>query len=211
MQQALADEVLMRAFQAGDARAFEALVQRHRTPVFNFLARLLGDRAKAEDLLQETWLKVIRSAPSYEKKAKFTTWLYTIARNLCVDASRRERHRATTSLDAVAGGRADGEGAPLGERVADAAAGPERGAHGGQLRASIEAALARLPDEQREVFILREYAGVPFNEIAVVTGVPMNTVKSRMRYALEGLRRTLTELGIEGDMADEPSPKAVTP
>ena len=205
VQQPLADEVLMLAFQSGDARAFEQLVQRHRTPVFNFLLRLLGDRARAEDLLQETWLKVVRSAPSYERKAKFTTWVYTIARNLCVDASRRDRHRNAASLDAVSAG-GDGEGRPLGDRVPDAGATPERSAHGGELRSAIEAALQKLPSEQREVFLLREYAGVPFKEISEVTGVPENTVKSRMRYALEGLRRVLVELGIEGDLADEPVP-----
>ena len=204
VQQPLADEVLMLAFQAGDARAFEQLVQRHRSAIFNFLLRLLGDRARAEDLLQETWLKVVRSAPSYEKKAKFTTWVYTIARNLCVDQSRRDRHRATSSLDA-ARSDAEGEAQPLGERVPDSRPTPDRAAHGMQLRDAIEVALKKLPEEQREVFLLREYAGVPFKEIADVTGVPENTVKSRMRYALEGLRRALSELGIDGDMADEPA------
>lgn len=200
--QPLPDEVLMLAFKAGDARAFEQLVQRHRAAVFNFLLRLLGDRARAEDLLQETWLKVVRSAPSYEKKAKFTTWVYTIARNLCVDQSRRDRHRAAASLDATPD---NDEGRSLGERLPDARPTPERAAHGLQLREAIEVALKKIPEEQREVFLLREYAGVPFKEIAEVTGVPENTVKSRMRYALEGLRRVLQELGIEGDLADEPS------
>lgn len=203
--QPLADEALMLAFQQGDARAFEQLVQRHRAAVFNFLLRLLGDRARAEDLLQETWLKVVRSAPSYEKKAKFTTWLYTIARNLCVDASRRDRHRVAASLDQAAGADPDGDARPLVDRIPDSRPMPDRAAHGLQVREAIELALKKIPEEQREVFLLREYAGVPFKEIADVTGVPENTVKSRMRYALEGLRRALLELGIEGDLADEPS------
>ena len=86
----------MLAFKAGDARAFEKLVQRHRTPVFNFILRFTGHRARAEDVLQETWLKVVRSAREYEPKAKFTTWLYTIARNLCVDSARC---RLSTAFD----------------------------------------------------------------------------------------------------------------
>jgi RNA polymerase sigma-70 factor (ECF subfamily) len=201
VQQTRSDEALMLAFKAGESRAFNELVTRHRGPVFNFLLRLTGDRARAEDLLQETWLKVVRSAPSYETKAKFTTFLYTIARNLSVDASRRERHRAAESLEQS---RPGSDERTLGERLPDAGATPERSAHGAQLRSALERALAKLPSEQREVFLLREYAGVPFKEIAEVTGTPENTVKSRMRYALEGLRKQLTELGIEGDLADEP-------
>jgi RNA polymerase sigma-70 factor (ECF subfamily) len=194
------DEALMLAFQKGDARAFDELVRRHRGPVFNFLLRLTCDRGRAEDLLQETWLKVVRSAPSYETRAKFTTWLYTIARNLSVDLSRREKHRAATSLEQPLGGE-DGERA-LSEKLPDAGPTPERGAHGKQLQQALATAVQKLPEEQREVFLLREYAGVPFKEIAELTGTPENTVKSRMRYALEGLRRTLLELGIDGDLAD---------
>ena len=197
------DESLMLAYRAGEAAAFHELVRRHRGPVFNFLVRQVGDRARAEDLLQEAWLKVVRSAASYETRAKFTTWLYTIARNLCVDASRRDRYRAADSLDQV--GTVGGDERALSERVAARGASPERGAHGGQLRQAIEAALARLPEEQREVFLLREYSGVAFKDIAEVTGTPENTVKSRMRYALEGLRRHLLELGVDGDLADEPA------
>lgn len=191
----------MLAFKAGDARAFESLVRRHRTPVFNFILRYTGHRARAEDVLQETWLKVVRSAREYEPKAKFTTWLYTIARNLCVDSARKESYRQAASLEApVAEGD---EGRPLGEGLPDTAASPERGAHNARVRPLLERALSSLPEEQREVFILREYSGIPFKDIAEVTGVSENTVKSRMRYALEGLRRRLAELGVDGDLADE--------
>lgn len=193
------DEALMLAFKAGDARAFEVLVHRHRGGVFNFLLRLSGNRQRAEDLLQETWLKVIRSASGYETRARFTTWLYTIARNLCMDALRKESYRRADSLDAAP----SEDGAPLGERLPSGAALPDRGAHNAALRPLIERALSSLPPEQREVFLLREYHGVPFKEIAQVTGVPENTVKSRMRYALESLRRRLQELGVDGDMAGE--------
>ncbi|XXF80617.1 RNA polymerase sigma factor [Myxococcaceae bacterium GXIMD 01537] len=197
------DEGLMLAFRGGDARAFEALVRRHRTPVFNFILRQTGQRARAEDVLQETWLKVVRSAREYEPKAKFTTWLYTIARNLCVDSARKESYRQTASLEAPAGGAESAEGRPLGEGLPDEGASPERSAHNARVRPLLERALAGLPEEQREVFVLREYSGIPFKDIAEVTGVSENTVKSRMRYALEGLRRRLAELGVDGDLADE--------
>ncbi len=202
VDETVADEALMLAFKAGDARAFEQLVRRHRAAVFNFLLRLSGQRQRAEDLLQETWLRVIRGAAAYEAKAKFTTWVYTIARNLFMDHRRREGHRRAESLDAA---ESPADERPLGERVATADASPDRAAHNAAMRPLIERALARLPDEQREVFLLREYSGVPFKEIAQVTGVSENTVKSRMRYALEGLRRSLAQLGVDGDWALEPA------
>jgi RNA polymerase sigma-70 factor (ECF subfamily) len=198
------DEQLMLAFRGGDARAFEALVRRHRAPVFNFILRFTGHRARAEDVLQETWLKVVRSAREYEPKAKFTTWLYTIARNLCVDSARKESYRQTDSLDAPVGASGDdGDGRALGEMLPDGSGSPERGAHNARVRPMLERALASLPEEQREVFILREYSGIAFKEIAQVTQTSENTVKSRMRYALEGLRKRLAELGVDGDLAED--------
>ena len=195
------DEQLMLAFRSGDARAFDALVRRHRTPVFNFILRYTGHRARAEDLLQETWLKAVRGAHDYEPKARFTTWVYTIARNLCVDSARKESYRQTESLEAPAGAEEDGR--MLAEVLPDENAAPDRAAHNSRLRPLLERALEGLPQEQREVFILREYSGIAFKDIAVVTGVPENTVKSRMRYALDGLRKRLQELGVDGDMVEE--------
>jgi RNA polymerase sigma-70 factor (ECF subfamily) len=195
------DERLMLRYQAGEERAFEVLLGRHRGPVHNFLVRLAGDRARAEDLLQETWLKVVSAAPRWERKARFTTWLYAIARNVAVDEARRAAHRKADPLDGPAdpgrGGRSHLE------TVADGGAAPDRAAESALLRPRLEAALRALPDEQREVFVLREYAGLPFAEIAEVTGTPENTVKSRMRYALEALRRKLEELGVEPGLAGE--------
>ncbi len=192
----------MLAFKSGDARAFSTLVQRHRGPVYNFILRYVGHRQRAEDLLQETWLKVVRSSGEWQPKARFTTWVYTIARNLCVDSARKESFRKTDSLDAPAS-LDEGDGRSVGELVADEAGQtPDRAAHNVRLRPLIEQALQNLPSEQREVFLLREYQGIGFKEIAEVTGVNENTVKSRMRYALEGLRKRLEELGVDGEMVN---------
>jgi len=185
----------MAAFKRGQVVAFEVLVKRHRTAVFHFILRSTGQPARAEDLLQETWLRVIRGASDYAPRAKFTTWVYTIARNLCLDSARRERHRETDSLDAA--GR--GGGLPLGMRLPDESRSPESAAHELHLRPLLERALASLSEEQREVFVLREYSGMGFREIGEVTGVSENTVKSRMRYALDALRRRLGELGVDGN------------
>ena len=195
------DEQLMLAFRRGEASAFEALVQRHRGPVFNFIFRSTGHMARAEDLLQETWLKVIRGADEYEPRARFTTWLYTIARNLCVDSARKERFREVVPLEAPV--RGDGADEPVAEWFPDGRPAPDRAAHNTRLRPLLEQALMSLPKDQREVFVLREYSGVPFKEIAAVVGISENTVKSRMRYALEALRKRLLELGVDGDLAED--------
>lgn len=173
----------MRRFQRGDARAFPELVRRHRGAVFAFVLRWTQDRARAEDILQETWLKVVRASVDWSPRARFTTWLYTIARNACVDGARRERARAAEPLEPE---RHSGEGAD-----------PERAAASAELRPVLESAIAALPDAQREVFLLREMAGIPFHEIARMTGAPEPTVKSRMRYALEALRTRLTAAGVD--------------
>src|SRR3954469_12022451 len=89
----LADEALMVRYREGEVRAFELLLGRHRKPVFNYILRFVHDPALAEDLMQDTFLRVIKATGSYEQQSKFTTWLYTIARNLCVDQSRRAKHR----------------------------------------------------------------------------------------------------------------------
>ncbi len=190
------DEKLMRRYQAGDVGAFEALLRRHRAALHAFLYRLTGDRSRAEDLAQETWLKVVAAAPRWERRARFTTWAFSIARNVALDEARRSSHRTVESLDAP---RADGR--VLADGVAAEAPGPDRGAESALLRPKLEAALAALPLEQREVFVLREYAGVPFADIAEITGAPVPTVKSRMRYALEALRADLARLGVVPDEA----------
>lgn len=204
MNQDMTDEELLAAFQQGDAGAFERLLGRHRGPLFTFLVRMLGDREKAEDLAQETFLRIVKGAAAWEERARFQTWLYTIARNLCVDQSRRDKFRKTDSLDKD-GQDGSGDGAPpMVETVPAQTAGPDRGAENARLRPLLQQALLSLPAEQREVFILREQAGVPFKEIAAMVGVNENTVKSRMRYALEGLRRALAAVGVDAAMAEDP-------
>lgn len=201
MTDATSDEELMLAFQQGDAGAFRTLVVRHRPGVYVFILRWTGNPARAEDLLQDTWLRVLRGARAYRPTARFRTWLYAVARNLCVDSGRRERHRSGVSLDQPVSDAAT-DGPFLGSALTDPQAHPEKEAYHLSLRPLLQQALDALPPEQREVFILREYNGLTFREIAEVTLVPDNTVKSRMRYALESLRRQLQELGVDGDPLD---------
>ena len=184
------DESLMLRYREGDVRAFEVLVTRHRKPIYNFILRFVRDAAQAEDVMQETFLRLIKGADNYEKQAKFTTWMYTIARNLCVDAARRGKHRKAASLDAPIG---EDEGATLLDMVSDGAVGADGKAIQRELAIRMKQAIESLPDEQREIFLLREVSDLQFNEIAQVVGVSENTVKSRMRYALEKLREALEE------------------
>ncbi|PID39719.1 MAG: RNA polymerase subunit sigma [Proteobacteria bacterium] len=182
----------MLAYRQGDAQAFNVLLARHQRPVFNFLIRQVNNKTLAEDLLQEVFLRVIRGAGTYKKQAKFTTWLYTIARNLCIDNARRAKHRKAASLDQPMGKMNEG-GRTMGETIADKAPGVERQAASRRLQDRIQQAVGRLSDEQREVFLMREQLNMPFKEIAEVIGCPENTVKSRMRYALEHLRKQLDD------------------
>lgn len=190
------DEALMLRYQQGEVRAFEILLNRHRKPVFNFILRFVQNRELAEDLLQEAFLRVIRSAAKYKQQAKFTTWLYTIARNLCVDQSRRAKHRKAKSLDSPMSS-ADGSGTLL-DVVAGDDLPSDRKAVSKEIQKKLQSALAELSEEQREVFLMREFLDMPFKQISDVIGVPENTVKSRMRYALAKLRLELEEFA---DMA----------
>lgn len=188
----VSDEALMIRHQRGDRTAFATLVRRHQTAIFNFALRQLRIRSTAEDVVQETFVRVVQNAAEFKHEARFVTWLYTIARNLCIDHLRKGALRKHPSLDEARSG-AEGDGPTLGEQTADTRASVEREATGTELRVKIAAAVEQLPDEQREVFLMREVANLPFKEIAEITNVPENTVKSRMRYALERLQAALSD------------------
>jgi RNA polymerase sigma-70 factor (ECF subfamily) len=189
----MSDEALMAAYQKGDLGAFAELVARHEKRLWNFLRRFVRERTAAEDLLQEVFLRMIKSAPEWQPTAKVTTWLYTIARNLCTDHARRAVHRDAVSLD----GHGDREGSgprPLVDRLPAPMRGADSAVIDREIAARIDAAVAQLPLDQREVFLMREVMDMPFAEIALAVGSSEPTVKSRMRYALERLPVALEEL-----------------
>ena len=199
-----ADEVLLQAYRAGDVRAFERLVARYEKPIWNFLRRFVADAATAEDLLQEVFLRVVKSADEWRGAAKFSTWLYTIARNLTVDQSRRAVHRNAASLDGPAHAGSEST-ATLHDRLPSPDRRADDLASDRETKRRIDEAVAGLPAEQREVFLMREVMEMPFAEIATAVGASEPTVKSRMRYALEKLRAALVELGGEPPSAAESS------
>jgi RNA polymerase sigma-70 factor (ECF subfamily) len=173
-----ADEALMLAYRDGDAAAFEALYTRHKGPLYRFVLRSMPQRAVAEELFQEIWMRVIQARERYTPKARFTTWLYTIAHNRMVD-HWRAKGLALVAQDPDDPGCAVAEADPLLQ------------AQGNEALERLRQALEALPPPQREVFLLREEAGLSLAEIAAATGADAEAVKSRLRYALTKLRAAI--------------------
>jgi len=189
-QKEVADEELLERFRSGSARAFEELMRRHQTPLYNFILRSVRHPQTAEEIHQDAWLRILQGARDFQRASKFTTWAYTVARNLCIDHARKAVLRRHPSLDQPTG---DEDGPSLGEVLPDRGAAVDRAAIGNEIQGRIAAAIEALPHDQREVFLMREYSNLQFKEIADIVGAPENTVKSRMRYALERLQQALAE------------------
>jgi RNA polymerase sigma-70 factor (ECF subfamily) len=188
----LADEALLDRFQRGDAEAFEVLLGRYERPLYNFVLRSVRDPERAADLVQEVFLRVIQRSDQFQGQSKLSTWLYSIARNLCIDHGRRMVFRRHRSLDAPLTAD-DGKSATLGDRVPAPTPEADRDSISRELQGQIAAAVEELPEDQREVFLMRQVQGLAFKDIAEIVGVSENTIKSRMRYALERLQAALEE------------------
>lgn len=177
------DQELVRAIQRGDEAALEVLVRRYHTPLQQYVDRLLGDPETAGDVVQETFLRMIRALPRYRPQAKFSTWLYTIAGNLARDAVRSRNLRAERLR-------------PIDEQDRDSElAGPPEAVVEAALQTvqldDIRRALVALSPDHRQVVVLHYYQGLSYKEIATVTGTSVGTVGSRLHYAIRHLRREL--------------------
>jgi RNA polymerase sigma-70 factor (ECF subfamily) len=186
------DEALMLAYARGDAPAFERLYSRHKGPTYRYFLRHTSDRNAADELHQDVWLKVVRARERYVADARFTTWLYTLARHRLVDHWRAQRGASFTSLDED-DGHARSEGGAEAEGRADTADPLDR-VIDAQCGDRLLAALADVPGLQRDAFLLHVEAGLPLGDIAALTHVPVETVKSRLRYAYRRLRTALEDL-----------------
>ena len=187
----MADDELLRRFATGEAAAFEVLLRRYESSLYTFIRRSVHDRELAADLLQESFTRVIQHGHTWNGSAKVSTWIFSSARNLCIDHAGRLRRRPQTSLD---GSKADpADDVPLMERIPVKRPDADSEADGPTMRERINRAISALPEDQREVFLLRQLQHMPFSEIASVVGASENTVKSRMRYALEKLQTALAE------------------
>lgn len=194
-QDELSDEELVFAYAKGNLRAFEQLYQRYRKPVYNYILRFIGSPEPAEELTQEVFLRVIQKAGNFVQRAKFRTWLYTIARNLCVDFYRREKHRTTISFEKTV--RYGTNYLVLGEIFEDTSleGDGENILFRKEFQLAMRKAILELPEKQRAVFLLREVSSLPYKEIAIAVGEGESTVKSQMRYAVKKLRKSLKKMG----------------
>ena len=179
----------MLAYARGDAAAFDALYARHRNGVYRYLLRHCGNAGTADELFQDVWMNVIRVRATYAATARFATWLYTLARHRIVDHWRATGQAALVSIDADETEDSDAHVLP-GPRIDE----PEAQASNLQLAAHLRAAVAALPPLQRDAFLLQHHAGLSLPEIAALTGVGVETVKSRLRYAIAKLRADLYPL-----------------
>ncbi len=189
------DEALMLAYGAGRAAAFDVLYARHKGGVYRYLLRHCRNAGTADELFQDVWMNAIRVRATYVPTAKFTTWLYTLAHHRLVDHWRAAGQAKFTSIDDDTGADGDGDARSLVEAIPGAARDePEARAQTRELGAELHAALAALPADQRDAFLLQYESGLSLNEIATLTGVGMETVKSRLRYAVAKLRGALGPL-----------------
>jgi len=185
MDPILEDSALMLRYKDGDVDAFETLYKRHNDALYRYLLRLCRHRDTAEDIFQESWGKIIKARARYRPTAKFTTFLYRVAHNCFIDHIRRnQRHQNTADIEP--------------DTQPYFGDGPEIETERSLARRRLELALADLPEEQRDAFLLHEEGGLNLDEIAHVTGAKRETVKSRLRYANNKLRLAIDEPDEEG-------------
>jgi len=169
----------------GDLAAFRTIVDLHHKPLINFIARYTGDRDSAEDMAQEVFLRVFRAAKDYQPQAKFKTWLFTIATNLCLNELRNNKNRPRlvelSDLQELE--------YPI---AAPAASSPEKAAQDAELSAGVRKAIQNLPENQRIAILLRQYNDFSYNEISKIMGLSTSAVESLIQRARQSLKKSLS-------------------
>jgi RNA polymerase sigma factor (sigma-70 family) len=182
------DEDLMLAYAAGDAEAFDTLYGRHKGGVYRYLLRQCRHAGVADELFQDVWMNLIRARAGYAPTAKFTTWLYRLAHNRLIDHYRASGVATLVSADD------DAHADAVAAIAADCGDEPNVRAENRELGERLKSAVAALPAAQREAFLLHQEGGLSLGEIAELTGAGVETVKSRLRYAMNKLRSDLSDL-----------------
>lgn len=191
------EETLLRRCARGEENAFRELVERLEKPLINFLYRFVGERHAAEDLFQETFVRVIRGLPGFRPEASLDTWIYTIARNLALDHLKARRRHREVPLDRPMAGEG-GRVLRFQEAIRSERPGPDGTAEEAEAERLVSRALARLRPAKREALTLRVFAGLSYAEIARLAGAPVGTIKFRVHEALKDLARELGRAGSEG-------------
>ena len=186
---------LIRLVLAGETEAFEALVLAHEKNVYNLALRMTGDPQDAEDMAQEAFLKAYRSLGDFRGESRFSVWLYRVVSNVCLDFLRRRSRRPSVSLT-----EEDDEGEELQRDVPDERFSPEALLERKLTREAVRAGLRELPEEQRQILLLREIEGLSYEEIGEILDLEPGTVKSRIFRARKRLCAFLLR---EGNIPDE--------
>jgi RNA polymerase sigma-70 factor (ECF subfamily) len=173
----ISDEKLMQQYANGNAKAFDQLYARHRAPLYRYFNRQVNDAATANDLYQGAWEKIIKARGKYRPTSPFTAWMYRIAHNHLVDHYRRSQPADSVETEALP----------------DKNPGPAQDVIDGEQYEQLRVGIINLPEEQRNTLLLKLETGLKMEEIARVTGVSRETVKSRLRYAVNKLKRSLVE------------------
>jgi RNA polymerase sigma-70 factor (ECF subfamily) len=176
----LDDSAVVAAFLVGEERAFQELVERYQTRLLNFVYRTIGDREKAEDLVQEVFIRVYRHLHRFDTSKKFSTWIYTIASNLAKNELRNRSRNPLVLFQTIKKNWQD-EDRPL--QFEDSTSRPDDLYRKRHLRELVEESVAQLPEHHRQVFVLRELEGKSYEEIAEITATNLGTVKSRLNRA----------------------------
>jgi RNA polymerase sigma-70 factor (ECF subfamily) len=177
---AMDDSEVVGVFLTGEERAFQELVERYQTRLLNFVYRTIGDREKAEDLVQEVFIRVYRHLHRFDRSKKFSTWIYTIASNLAKNELRNRSRNPLVLFQTIRKNWQDDD-RPL--QFEDATSRPDDLYRKRHLRALVEESVAKLPEHHRQVFVLRELEGKSYEEIAEITACNLGTVKSRLNRA----------------------------
>jgi len=179
------DSELLKEYRSGSVDALERLVEKHRRMLYGYIVNMTGSQTDADDIFQEVWIRVIRKIASYHHR-NFGGWLVRIAHNIVIDGARKRK--PDVSID-----REDGEGRSVAMTLVADDFEPSHLVEAGELGTRIACAVRELPEEQREVFLMRVQADLPFKEIARIQKASINTVLARMQYALGKLRPLLRD------------------
>lgn len=188
--QTISDQELIRLYQQGNEASLEVLIKRHQRNVYSAIYLLVKNRALAEDIFQETFIKIINTirTEKYNEEGKFAPWAARVARNLTIDYIRKMKRDVTVT---------DSEGNDIFNYITIAEESNEDKIIRSQSEHNVRQLVKRLPEEQREVLIMRQWGNMSFQEIADATGVSINTALGRMRYALNNLRKMMEQQGVK--------------